>query len=67
VSRGEGVEPLTIQVPQVESQQYVATGEVADGESLLISPLNVDDTGRRLYAVITARRVTPDVSTSDEE
>lgn len=67
VSRGQGVEPLTIQVPQVESQQYAASAELADGESLLISPLNVDHTGRRLYAVITPRRVTPDVSTRDEE
>lgn len=67
MSRGEDVEPLTIQVPQVESQQYAASGELADGESLLISPLHADQRGQRLYAVISARRVTPDESTRDEE
>lgn len=60
VTRGDAVEPLTIQVPQVESQQYAATAELAEGESLLMSPLYVDGKGRRLYVMITPQRMDPD-------
>ena len=67
VPGGDGVESLTVQVPVVESQQYSATGELADGESLLLSPLHVDDSGARLYVVVTARRVGPDLPAGDED